>query len=781
MKKTLILASIAALAALVSSCGARSCGNSPYEKEIAKMLGKMTLEQKAGQMVQINIDKICDPATGVPDSAALEDVIAVHKVGSILNTLGWCPDREWMSRTVKAIQDKSMQAIGIPCIYGLDMIHGATYLKDGTFFPQEINLGATFNPSYAAAMGRITAYETRSMQVPWVFSPVMDLGRDPRWSRQWESWGEDAYLQSVMSLAETCAMQGTAPDDKGCPAQIGLENVAVSLKHFMAYGVPFSGKDRTPAWVPDFELRERYFRPFKACIEAGALTIMVNSSSINGIPTHMNRKLLTLWVKEELGWDGMIVTDWRDIDALFTRDHVAADRKEAVAKGINAGIDMIMDPYDADVADDICALAREGIIPMSRIDDAVARVLRLKFRLGLFEGPVWEHDYPLAGSEEFAAEALAAAVESEVLLKNEGGLLPLRPDTRILLTGPAADHMRPISGGWSYTWQGSDEQQYVGRFNTVYEALKARFPNTRLVPGVEYKYDGQWWEDYDAGISKAVSEARNADVVIACIGENSYCETPGNLTDLTLSANQRKMVKALAATGKKIVLVLFEGRPRVISEIEPLATAVVDAMLPSNYGADALALLLSGEENFSGRLPLTYPKHVNSLHTYDYKVCENRATIAGAYNYDAVMDVQWPFGSGLSYTSFEYSGFSVSPACFTADDEIEATVTVRNAGTRPGKETVMLFSSDVVARIIPDVRRLRAFTKLDLGPGEERTVTLKLPARELAFAAEDGRWYLEEGDFRISLQGSGSSFCPSQEGSPATPSCIIRCTKTETR
>ena len=739
---------IAVAATVILASGCTSEGNSPYESEIRAKLAEMTLEEKAGQMVQINIDVIMDPATKEIDPAKLDYVIGKYKVGSLLNVYGHAPTAEWMGKVMEAIQAKSMDTMGIPCIYGLDMIHGATYLDGGTFFPQEVNLAATFNPKHAQNMGRILAYETRSMQVPWVFSPVMDLGRNPLWPRQYESWGEDPYVQTVMAEAETRAIQGADYNN------VGLENAAVSIKHYMAYGVPATGKDRTPAYIPDYELRERYFRPFKACIEAGALTLMVNSSSINGVPVHSSHKLLTEWTKEELNWDGMIVTDWADIDNLFQRDHIAADRKEALVLGINAGIDMIMDPYRAETAQDICDLVREGRIPMSRIDDAVARVLRLKYRLGLFDSPTWEFDYSKVNCPEFVAQATAAAVESEVLLKNDG-ILPLKENARILVTGPNANSIRTLNGGWSYTWQGTDNPAYVERFNTIYEALSARFSNVKYVPGITYKEYGDWQEEDASGMGQAVAAAAGCDVIVACVGENTYCETPGNINDLSMSANQRNLVKALAATGKPVILILNEGRPRVINDIEPLASAVVDIMVPGNYGADALASLLSGDENFSGKLPFTYPKWVNSLHTYDYKVTEHREVMDGAYNYDAVMDVQWSFGDGLSYTTFAYSNLSVTPEEFTAGDEITVSVDVTNSGDVKGKESVLVYSSDLVASIIPDVRRLRAFTKVELAPGETQTITLKIPAKELAFAGDDGKWHLEEGEFRISVGGLG--------------------------
>ena len=720
------------------------------EAKVEQVLKGMTLEEKAGQMVQLTIVVLEDDTHEGLDPAKLDRIFGDYKVGSILNVMhDRAHSREQTAAMVRQIQEVSMEKLGIPCIYGLDMIHGASYLTDGTLFPQEINLAATFNREYAAMMGRAMAYETRAAQVPWVFSPVMDLGRDPRWPRHWESWGEDPYLQAEMARTETLALQGEDPN------HVGLEHVAVSIKHFMGYGVPYTGKDRTPAYIAENDLREKFFRPFKECFQAGALTAMVNSASINGVPTHANALLLSGWVKEQLGWDGVLVTDWADIDNLYTRDHVAADKREAVKIGVNAGIDMIMDPYDPECCKVIVDLAKSGEIPMSRIDDAVRRVLRLKVRLGLFDNPVWDAEYPEFASPEFARQSYEAALESEVLLKNEG-VLPLKGGERILVTGPNANSLRALNGGWSYTWQGMADA-FVPEYNTIYEALRNRFGKVSWVPGVVYDESNGTWEAEDAsGIQKAVAAARSADVIIACVGENSYCETPGNMDDLNLSENQQALVKALSATGKPLVLVLNEGRPRLIGDIEPLAAAVVDVMLPSNYGGDALAALLSGDENFSGKLPFTYSKHINALHTYDYKVSEHREMMEGSYNYDAVMDVQWPFGYGLSYTSFSYSNLRLeSPAEFGPDDVLKVTVDVSNTGLRAGKEAVLLFSSDLVASIIPDVRRLRGFEKVALQPGETRTVSFSLPASELAFVGADGKWHLEEGDFRLSCGGLG--------------------------
>lgn len=746
-----MMSSVVISAAALSSCKERVAPAIPSDKEVEakveKVLKGMTLEEKAGQLVQLNISTLEDETREAIDPAKLDKIIGQYKVGSILNVMhDKAHSREHTADMIRQIQEKSMAEIGIPCIYGLDMIHGATYLTEGSFYPQEVNLAATFNREYARQMGHAMAYETRAALCPWVFSPVMDLGRDPRWPRLWESFGEDPFLQAEMAREETLAIQGSDPN------HIDAEHCAVSLKHFMGYGVPATGKDRTPAIIAPNDLREKFFAPFLACFRAGALTAMVNSASINGIPTHANAILLSGWVKEQLNWDGMLVTDWADIDNLYQRDHVAADKKEAVEMGINAGIDMIMDPYDPECCTAIIELVKEGRISKARLDDAVRRVLRLKVRLGLFENPCWEQEYPEFASAEFAAQSYQAALESEVLLKNDG-ILPLKENARILVTGPNANSLRTLNGGWSYTWQGSADD-YVPQYNTIKEALEKRFSKVTWVPGVVY--DGaDWQNEVVASIQQAVNVARQSDVIVACVGENSYCETPGNMDDLNLSANQKELVKALAATGKPIVLVLNEGRPRLIGDIEPLAAAVVDVMLPSNYGGDALAALLSGDENFSGKLPFTYSKHAHALHTYDYKVSEHRETMEGSYNYDAVMDVQWPFGFGLSYTKFAYSNLKVSADSFKASDILSVSVDVKNVGDRAGKEAVLLYSSDLVASLIPDVKRLRGFEKIALEPGETKTVEFELPASALAFVGADGRWRLEKGDFRLSCGGLG--------------------------
>ena len=720
------------------------------EAKVEKTLGKMTLDEKIGQMLQLNLDimgKYDASRVWQLNETMLDTCISKWKVGSILNAPGtraatvaqW---QEW----IELIQKKSMKYLGIPDIYGLDHNHGVTYTQGGTLFPQPINIGASFNTELARIGAEITAYESRAANCPWVFNPVVDLSRDPRWPRVWESFGEDAVVNSKMVVAEIKGYQG---DD---PNHIDQYHVGTSTKHYFAYGAPWTGKDRTPAYLSPQMIREKYFEPFKQAALAGTLTMMVNSGSINGVPVHASYEYLTKWLKEDLQWDGFLVTDWADINNLFSREHVAKDKKDAIRIAINAGIDMSMDPYSVDFCVLLKELVNEGKVKMSRIDDAVRRILRAKYRLGLFDKPnTGGKGYEKFGSDEHAQKALQAAEESEVLLKNEGNILPLDKGKKILLTGPNANQMRCLHGGWSYTWQGSNAEDLAEKYNTIYEALCNKYGKDYIIleQGVTYKERGRYHEENEPQIQKAVNAAAQADVIIACIGENSYTETPGNLSDLWLSKNQRDLVKALAKTGKPIILILNEGRPRLIADIEPLAKAVVDILIPGNYGGDALANLLAGDTNFSGKMPYTYPREINSLNTYDYKVSEAVGTMAGAYNYDAKVSLQWPFGYGISYTTYEYSNLRVDKTSFTANDILTVTVDVKNTGSRAGKEAVLLYSSDLVASIVPDNRRLRDFTKIALEPGETKTVTFQLPAKNLAFVGADGRWTLEEGDFLL--------------------------------
>ena len=803
MKKTILSITMICAATMMQAQKPAIPRDAVLEAKIEKTLAKMTLDEKIGQMLELNLDiigkmtvenakvdrekvrsvmqqygrseaeikdllkmtdqQIIDKLGGFPvdiyqgdtkrvwklNEQMLDTLISKWKVGSILNAPGTkAPTVAQWQQWIQLIQKKSMKYLGIPDIYGLDHNHGVTYTQGGTLFPQPINLGASFNTELARRGAEITAYESRAANCPWVYNPVVDLSRDPRWPRVYESFGEDAIVNSKMVTAEIKGYQG---DDNN---HIDQYHVGTSTKHYFAYGAPWTGKDRTPAYLSPQMIREKYFEPFKAAALAGTLTMMVNSASVNGVPVHASYEYLTKWLKEDLQWDGFLVTDWADINNLFSREHVAKDKKDAIRIAINAGIDMSMDPYSVEFCILLKELVQEGKVKMSRIDDAVRRILRAKYRLGLFEKPnTGGKGFEKFGSAEFAAASLKAAEESEVLLKNEGNILPLAKGKKILLTGPNANQMRCLHGGWSYTWQGSKAEDLSEKYNTIYEALCNKYgkENIILEQGVTYNENGAYYDENAPEIDKAVAAAAKADMIIAVIGENSYTETPGNLTDLWLSENQRNLVKELAKTGKPIILVLNEGRPRLIADIEPLAKAVVDILIPGNYGGDALANLLAGDTNFSGKMPYTYPREINSLNTYDYKVSEEVGTMAGAYNYDAKVSLQWPFGYGLSYTTFEYSNLKVDKAQFTANDILTVSVDVKNTGSKAGKEAVLLYSSDLIASIVPDNKRLRDFTKISLEPGETKTVTFQLPAKKLAFVAACGKWTLEEGDFILKV------------------------------
>ncbi len=803
MKRILFILSVVLFANVAFAQTPAIPRDAALEAKVEKTLSKMTLDEKIGQMLELNLDLIGSMAApnakidrkkveqrmrefGQSDDAVkdllklsdkeiadrlgnyhldiyegqaipvwklnetmLDTLISKYKVGSLLNAPGtraatlaqW---QEWIG----IIQKKSMKHIGIPDIYGLDHNHGVTYTQGGTLFPQPINIAASFNTQLARTGAEITAYESRAGNCPWVYNPVIDLGRDPRWSRIWESFGEDPIVNARMVEAEILGYQGSDPN------HLGKYNVATCVKHYFAYGAPFTGKDRTPVYLSPSVLREKYFEPFKCAIQGGALSIMVNSGSVNGVPVHASYEYLTKWLKDDLQWDGMIVTDWADINNLYTRERVAKDKKDAIRIAINAGIDMSMDPYSVDFCILLKELVNEGKVSQERIDDAVRRILRLKYRLGLFDQPnTGGKGFEKFGSQEFAEKSLRAAEEGEVLLKNEDNILPLAKGKKIMLTGPNANQMRCLNGGWSYTWQGSKAEDLAEQYNTIYEALCNKFgkDNIILEQGVTYNENGAYYDENKPEIGKAVAAASQADVIIACIGENSYCETPGNLTDLWLSSNQRDLVKELAKTGKPIILILNEGRPRLIADIEPLAKAVVDILLPGNYGGDALANLLAGDANFSAKMPYTYPREINSLANYDYKVSEEVGTMAGAYNYDAKVSLQWPFGYGMSYTTFEYSNLRVDKTRFDANDVITINVDVKNTGNRAGKESVLLYTSDLVASMVPDNKRLRAFDKVELQPGETRTVTFSLPAKSMAFVGFDGKWTLEEGEFVVKI------------------------------
>ena len=752
MKKILLSISLLALAYTASANVPVIKSDPKIEAQVEQTLKKLTLEEKIGQMMELVTDLFgANDKNGVfyIDEHKTDSILSRYKIGSILNAPNTCaPTAKQWEKYIAQIQKISMKRIGIPCVFGLDQNHGSTYTQGGTLFPQNINVAATFNREIARRSAEATAYETRAVSIPWTYSPTVDLGRDARWPRIWENFGEDCYLSSEMGKAMVYGFQGEDPNN------IDQYHIATSMKHFMGYGVPWTGKDRTPAYISPADLREKHFAPFLAGLQAGALTVMVNSASVNGMPMHANKEFLTGWLKEETGWDGVLITDWADINNLYTREMVAKDKKDALRIAINAGIDMIMEPYSCDACGYLIELVKEGKIPMSRIDDACRRVLRMKYRLDLFKNPTQKlKNYPKFGGEEFAKLALEGATESMVLLKNEGNILPLQHGKKILLTGPNANQMRCLDGGWSYTWQGHRADEFAGKYNTIYEAFCNEYgkENVILNQGVTYNEKGKYWEENEPQIQGAVAAAKDADVIVACIGENSYTETPGNLTDLWLSENQRNLVKALAQTGKPVILVLNEGRPRLIADIEPLAQGIINILIPGNMGGDALANLVSGKSNFSGKMPYTYPKEINSLANYDFKKSEEVGTMEGAYDYNAKITQQWGFGYGLSYTTYKYSNLKVSQSDFRHGDIIKVSVDVKNTGKVAGKESVLLFSSDLIASMVPDGRRLRAFDKVELQPGETKTMTFELKADDLAFVGWDGKWRLEEGDFKLMI------------------------------
>lgn len=752
MKKILLSISMLALAYTASANVPVIKSDPKIEAQVEQTLKKLTLEEKIGQMMELVTDLFgANDKNGVfyIDEHKTDSILSRYKIGSILNAPNTCaPTAKQWEKYIAQIQKISMKRIGIPCVFGLDQNHGSTYTQGGTLFPQNINVAATFNREIARRSAEATAYETRAVSVPWTYSPTVDLGRDARWPRIWENFGEDCYLSSEMGKEMVYGFQGEDPNN------IDQYHIATSMKHFMGYGVPWTGKDRTPAYISPADLREKHFAPFLAGLQAGALTVMVNSASVNGMPMHANKEFLTGWLKEETGWDGVLITDWADINNLYTREMVAKDKKDALRIAINAGIDMIMEPYSCDACGYLIELVKEGKIPMSRIDDACRRVLRMKYRLDLFKNPTQKlKNYPKFGGEEFAKLALEGATESMVLLKNKGNILPLQHGKKILLTGPNANQMRCLDGGWSYTWQGHRADEFAGKYNTIYEAFCNEYgkENVILNQGVTYNEKGKYWEENEPQIQGAVDAAKNVDVIVACIGENSYTETPGNLTDLWLSENQRNLVKELAKTGKPLVLVLNEGRPRLIADIEPLAQGIIDILIPGNMGGDALVNLVSGKSNFSGKMPYTYPKEINSLANYDFKKSEEVGTMEGAYDYNAKITQQWGFGYGLSYTSYQYSNLKVSQSDFRHGDIIKVSVDVKNTGKVAGKESVLLFSSDLISSMVPDGRRLRAFDKIELQPGETKTVTFDLNADDLAFVGYDGKWVLEEGDFKLMI------------------------------
>jgi beta-glucosidase len=736
---------------------------STTEAKVNALLQSMTLEEKVGQMAQITLDVITkgkDRFTSeepvVLDPVAMQQAFGKYKIGSVLNTANnrARTPQVWY-QIISQIQKEGSGRLNIPVIYGIDAIHGTTYTAGATFFPQQIGQAASRNLDLIKKGAEITAYETRASGIPWNFSPVLDLGPDPRFPRIWETYGEDPYLTTEIGKV---VIKGYEGDDNNISNPF---HVASCLKHFLGYQVAASGKDRTPAYISDQALREYHLPAFKAAIDAGAHTIMINSGLVNGMPVHANYDILTTLLRKELGFKGLVVTDWGDIENLHNRDRVAASNKEAVMMAINAGIDMSMIAYQYEpFCDDLIALVKEGKVKQSRIDDAVTRILTLKYQLGLFETPVTNFkDYPKFGSQEFEQAAYQSAAESITLLKNSNNILPLKKETKVLITGPNANSMRTLNGGWSYSWQGEKVTEFADKYNTIVEAIQNKVgASAQFIPGVSYKMDGKYFEEYADKMDEAIAAAKNVDVIVLCLGENSYTETPGNLSDLYLSEMQTTFAQKLAATGKPVVLILNEGRPRIISKFETAIPAILMAYLPGNFGGDALADVLYGSVNPSGKLPFNYPKFPNSLVNYNHKPSESRSVVEGVYNYDADYNPQFEFGFGLSYTTFKYSNLKLSAKEISENDELTVTVEVTNTGQREGKEVVDLYLSDIYASITPDVKRLKGFQKINLKPNETKTVTFKLSKNELSFINYTSQRVVEPGDFEVTIADLKAKF-----------------------
>ncbi|HWW38964.1 glycoside hydrolase family 3 N-terminal domain-containing protein [Pedobacter sp.] len=736
------------------------------EAKVEALLKKMTLEEKVGQMAQITLDVIgkgkdrftsYEPFT--LDQKEMEKALVQYKIGSVLNTSNnrARTTAVWYD-IIGKIQKVAMSSKNrIPVIYGIDGIHGETYTAGATMFPQEIGQAATFNRKLVREGAEISAYETRASSIPWTFSPQLDLGPDPRFPRQQETFGEDPYLAGELGKAMVKGFEGEN-NDVSNPFR-----VATSVKHFLGYQSSISGKDRTPAVISDQALREYHLPPFKAAIDAGAKTIMINSGLINGVPVHANYEILTKMLKEELGFKGLVVTDWGDIENLYARDHVAKNNKDAVRLAINAGIDMSMIAYNYEpFCDDLIALVKEGQVKEERINDAVRRILMVKYDLNLFEKPTTNpKDYPKFGSPAFEKAAYNTAAESITLLKNTDQILPLSKSLKVLVTGPNANSMRTLNGAWTYSWQGEKVEEFAAKYNTILKAIqrKAGQQNVSYVPGVSYKMDGKYYEEYVDKMDEAVNAAKNADVIVLCLGENTYTETPGNLNDLYISDLQTELAQKLAATGKKIILVLNEGRPRVISKFENKMAAVLQTYQPGNFGGDALADILYGDVNPSGRLPYTYPQYPNALFTYYHKPSESRSTTEGVYNYDADYNPQYVFGQGLSYTTFTYSDIKLSSKILKAGEKLTVSVDITNSGKVNGKESVLLYTSQLVSSpISPDAKRLRAFDKIDLKPGETKTVTFHISPEDLAVVMPDLKKVTEPGEFTIQIADKKINF-----------------------
>lgn len=718
------------------------------DQKVNSLLAKMTLEEKVGQMTNLTLDAISktDAAGKIVepheiDEQKLEEKILKYHIGSFQNVAGHAYTRDHWFQIISAMQRVALQdRLKIPALYGIDAIHGVTYTLGSTLFPQEIAMAATFNPELAHKEGEISAYETRASYIPWNFSPVLDVAKNQVWPRIYETFGEDPYLVKMMGASIIKGYQGNNVGDK--------YHVTSTMKHFLGYGDPLSGKDRTPAWIPDRYMREYFLPPFIEAVKAGSRTLMVNSSEINGVPVHSSKYLLTDVLRKELKFDGIVISDWMDVSYLHTRHHVAATEKDAVALAVNAGIDMCIVPYDYSFYNYLIQSVHEGKVPMSRIDESVRRILHVKYELGLFDRPVGNpEDYPDFGSDRFKAVSRQAADEAITLLKNNNNILPLKKSMRVLVTGPTANTMRSLDGGWSYTWQGDQDDKYAADKNTILKAIQQKIGNDNV------QYEPGATIDSLQNINAALEAAKKADAIVLCLGESSYTENVGNIDDLNLPAAQIELAQQLAKTGKPVILVLAEGRPRIVTLVNNLATATLMAYLPGNEGGNAVADVLFGDVNPSGKLPFTYPRSPNALVNYYRKNIEN-GNSDDSHGYNPLYE----FGFGLSYTTFQYSNLRIDKHDLKDNETLTVNVDVTNTGAREGKESVLLFTSELYASITPDTKRLRAFNKIGLKAGETKTVTFKISAKDLAYVNDDGKTAAEPGEFKIQIGNQTLNF-----------------------
>ncbi len=760
MKKTFLI--VMMFLSILNSFGKVDKENKNATVDIEKLLSQMTLEEKVGQMSQICLDVVAVQKNNVVveplqlNDSALHIALQKWHVGSILNvTNNKAMDLKTWQKVIGRIQQVSTKEtrLGIPCLYGIDAIHGTTYTAGATLFPQQIAMAATWNRNLVREGARITAYETRASNIPWVFSPVLDLGINPCWPRIWETFGEDTYLTSEMGREMIRGYEGDNIGDK--------YHVASCMKHFLGYSAAVSGKDRTPAYIPEYILRQVHLPAFAAAIEEGTHSVMINSGIINDIPVHANKHIITDILKNELQFHGLVVTDWADIENLYNRDKVVSSQKEAVKVAINAGIDMSMIPYDFDFCKYLVELVKEGEVPMSRIDDAVRRILKVKQELGLFEHPVTKlSDYPLFGGKEHQQKSYEAATECITLLKNNDKILPLSKDKKVLIVGPNANSMRTLDGGWSYSWQGEKVEEFAQQYQTILEAVTAKVgaDHVNFVPGLEYNMEGKYDEEKNMNIESAVKASANADAILLCLGENSYTEKLGDLNDLRISDNQRELALALAKTGKPVVLILNEGRPRIITDLAQQMKAIIMTYLPGNEGGNAIADVLYGDVNPSGKLPYTYPMYTNSLVNYNHKLAESHEKMAGAYGYEGNVNVLYPFGYGLSYTSFDYFDLNIEKTDVNINDTVKVSVTVKNTGSCKGKEVVQVYYRDMIASLTPDNRKLCAFEKISLDPGESKNVSFSIPLSRFSFVNSENQRITEKGEFKIMVGNLNKSF-----------------------